>query len=103
MKHIIYMVLVSLCLFSCSKNPTVSLKITTEIELPKDPSKPEAGCFFPVDTPFKVLFYLKTDSSKTSDGKKIPEDSRIAMRVIDHRNREYHRQSWSIPSNFYDE
>ncbi|HPQ42272.1 MAG TPA: hypothetical protein PLV45_18015, partial [bacterium] len=74
---------------ACGRGPAVPAELRTQIDLPVDPSRPEAGTFLPVDTPFRVMIEIDTTE-------RLPDDTHLALRVIDHRDREYHRQSWPL-------
>lgn len=76
-------------LSACGGGTAVPVDIHTRMDLPEDPTRPEAGNFLPVDTPFRVFFEIKANDA-------LPAGSRLALRIIDHRDREYYRQSWPL-------
>lgn len=90
MKQIICFLVMLVALFGCASPPPVSITINASIEIPEDPSKPEAGTFIPVDTPLKLNLVL------TPAGQ-VPEKIWITMRIIDHNETELQKNRWVMP------
>jgi len=90
MKYLSFLLLTALCLSSCSGTPAAPLEIAAQIDIPVDPSKPEAARFIPAETPLKVEFHFKETG-------KITEKYQVMMRVIDHKDRVYCEHSWPLP------